>query len=290
MPSSPDVAAVRAGIFQQNGLNVDAQHIAEGVTGMQALIAGSTVMGELGGSLMLGAAAQGADVVMIANLENRYPYHIMGAKGMQSVEDLKGKTIGVTSPGSTDDTALRAAVAAQGLTDQDVQFLTIGAEDARVAALVNGTIQATAATPAAYLQLQGQGFPSILDIATQNVPAATAGIVVMRPWMEAHKDVVQRYMDSLVTATALEKSNKTFVEDMLRGTLGITDQTVLDATYQNYVVESQPALPYPTQADLQAVVMQMAPQNPQVTSVDLNTVLDPEFVQSAADRGLDRSS
>lgn len=292
LPTSPNIAASEAGIFQQNGLNVDLQHIAEGVTGMQALLGGSTQIGELGGTLALSAAAQGADPVVVANLEPRYPFKLMVTPGIQSLSDLKGKTIGITTAGSTDDIATRQVLLASGLTDQDLQqinFVPIGAEPARVAALLNKTIDGTDATPAAYIQLQAQGEFMLLDYATANAPAATAGIVVQRAWLDAHRDVMQAYIDSLVEATAREKRDPAFVTNLLQTAQGISDPQVIDAIYQEYVQEGQPALPFPTVDQYSGLIDQLADQYPQARSLDLNKILDPSFVQSAADRGLENS-
>jgi NitT/TauT family transport system substrate-binding protein len=290
LTSTPNEAALAAGLFAKHNLNVDLRYIPQGATGMQVLLSSQTNVGELGGAEMVAAAANGADIVILANLEPVYPFKFMVMKDIQKPDDLKGKKIGVTTVGSVDDTSIRAALPTFGLNpDKDVTLVPVGPEPARVAALINGQIQATDATPAAAIQLENNGAHALFDIAALNLPAATAALVAQRSWVASHKDQTQRYIDAIVEAIAKERKDKAFEQDVMRKTFDIQDQKVLDAVYDYYVLKTMAAVPLPKLEQFKATADQVALQNPKVKELDVAKILDASFVQSAVDRGLDKS-
>jgi NitT/TauT family transport system substrate-binding protein len=290
LTSTPNEAALAAGLFAKNNLNVDVRYIPQGATGMQVLLSGQTNVAELGGAEMIAAAANGADIVILANLEPVYPFKFFVAKDIKTPQALKGRKIGITTVGSVDDTSIRAALPTVGLNpDKDVNMVPVGPEPARVAALINGQIQATDATPAAAIQLQNAGFQPLFDIAALNLPAATAGLVAQRSWVTSHKDQTQRYIDAIVQAIALERKDRAFEEGVMQKTFDINDPKVLDAVYQYYVQQTMAAVPLPKLEQFKATADQVALQNPKVKDLDVSKLLDPSFVQSAVDRGLDKS-
>ena len=290
LTSTPNEAALAAGIFAKNKLNVDVRYIPQGSTGMQVLLSGQTNVAELGGAEMIAAAAGGADIVVIANLEPVYPFKFEVVKGIQKPADLKGKKVGITTTGSVDDTSIRAALPTLGIDpNKDVTMVPVGPEPARVAALLNGQIQGTDATPAAVIQLEAGGAHALFDIAALKLPAATAGLVAQRSWVNSHKDVVQRYIDSVVEAIAWERKNKAPEEDVMRKVFRLDNQKALDAVYDYYVLKTMAQVPLPTLAQFQATADEVAKQNPKVKGFDVAKILDPSFVQSAADRGLQNS-
>lgn len=290
LPTTPNLAALTGGIFRQHDLDVDLRRIPQGATGMQALLAGDTQIAELGGAEALAAAANGADVVVLANLVPVYVYKLMATPTISTLADLKGKRVGITNEGSVDATATRSALKRLGLASDDVTLVPVGPEDARVAALSTGVIDATDATPLAVLTLESRGFHALFDYATLGIGAAVTTIVARRAWLDAHRELAQQYVDSLVIATAREKSDHGFVAGLLRSSLNLQDQRAIDALIQTYVDAAQPALPFPRPEQYTDTVDQLAEQNPNIRSVDLNRLLDPSYIQRAADRGLDRAA
>jgi NitT/TauT family transport system substrate-binding protein len=289
LASTPNEAALAGGIFAKHGINMDMRYIPQGATGMQVLLSGETNVAELGGAEMLAAAAAGADLTILANLEPVYPFTFMVSKDIQNPSDLKGKKIGVTTVGSVDDIAIRAALPTVRLDpDKDVTIVPVGPEPARVAALLNGQIQGTDATPKATFDLQNAGARMLFDIAQLNLPAATAGLVAQRAWVSGHKDLTQRYIDSIVEAIARERKDKAFEQGVMKKVFSIDDPKALDLAYDYYVLKAMAAVPLPKLEQFKATADQAARQNPKIKDLDIPKLLDASFVQSAVDRGLDK--
>src|SRR3979411_1282132 len=74
--------AKESGIFARNGLEVDLQYIAS-VNAFAALLAGQVQASSGGGSEVLSGRANGAEVIVIANLMPIYPYFMEGTAEIQ---------------------------------------------------------------------------------------------------------------------------------------------------------------------------------------------------------------
>src|SRR5438270_9071637 len=81
--------ARESGIFARNGLDVDLQYIASS-NAFAALLAGQVQASSGGGSEVISGTANGADVVVTANLMPIYPYFMESPATIQSASDLKG--------------------------------------------------------------------------------------------------------------------------------------------------------------------------------------------------------
>src|SRR5437588_683753 len=144
--SADDLAswvAKEAGIYAQNGLDVDLQLIAGGSKTMAALLSGQEDLTLQGGGEVLSASASGADLVVLAALAPVYPYLFEVSPDIKTIDDLRGKKVGVSSPGGSADIASRVALKKQGLDpDVDVTFVAVDSHANRTAALISGAIQA----------------------------------------------------------------------------------------------------------------------------------------------------
>src|SRR5256712_10884527 len=133
--SLPIWTAMDAGIFKKNGLDVDLQSIDGGARGMAALLANGVEIISVGGAECLSATAAGAKITVTAVLTPVFPYHLMAAPEIKSVQDLKGKKIGISSPGGSAAHATRKALQVVGL-DPDrhgITFIAIGPHARRTA-------------------------------------------------------------------------------------------------------------------------------------------------------------
>jgi ABC-type nitrate/sulfonate/bicarbonate transport system substrate-binding protein len=79
-----------------------------GPTALAALISGDVDFASVGGAQApIRSRAKGLDVHIIASLSNYTNYTLLGSKETKSVEDLRGKIIGVTGAGAFSDFAIR---------------------------------------------------------------------------------------------------------------------------------------------------------------------------------------
>ena len=133
----------------------------------------------------------------------------MASADVKTTSDLKGKKVGVSSPGSTSDIATRVGLAKEGLNpDKDVTIVAVGSSQNRTAALKAGSIQGGLDQPPFSYQLEAQGLHALFDLASLRLPVVNNGVVVQRSFATQNRAVVQRYVDSLVQSLAALRKDK----------------------------------------------------------------------------------
>jgi NitT/TauT family transport system substrate-binding protein len=238
------------------------------------------------------AAAGGADLVILGISVPKYTQLLEVPASVKAPADLKGKTLGVPAARGTVDIATRAALTGMGLQpDTDVKITALGSVQAVAAAVLSGAVDGAAMNVPDNLAAEAKGLRPLINMATDpKAPAAASNTIYsQRSYIAAHKDIIQNYVDSEILAVARLKKDKSIAETVVRKYLKIDDQKALDATYDFYSNGVFPDLPFPRPELFDFVKQQVGKENPAVLSFDVNKILDPSFVQSAADRGLDKS-
>jgi NitT/TauT family transport system substrate-binding protein len=280
--------AQEAGIFQKNGLAVEHQLI-ESATGLPALLAGETQVAQLGGSTVLGAAVGGADLVIVAVLAPVYPYVFQAHPTIRTVDDLRGQKVGVSRFGTSSDTATRVSLRKLGLdAERDLTLIQVGSASARTAAMLGGAIQGAVAQPPDTLVLEAQGFNNLFDLAALGLPASQVAVAVQRSYLATSRDVMQRYVDSLVEAGVVQRQDKAFSIQVLKTYLRSDDEATLAVAYDYFTNKVLGVLPQARVEQFVDALEQLAEKNERARDFDIQRLLDPSLVQSAADRGLAR--
>src|SRR5499427_1533828 len=141
---SPMWIAKDVGFFKKQGLDVKLVFIASGPTGTTSLLAGETDVGIIGGFAPSRAIVGGAkDLVMVGQSKTRMTGNIVGKKEIATVQDLKGKRLGIDRIGSNPDMFAQASLARFGIdTLKDLQYVQLGNIGNGIPALKGGTIDA----------------------------------------------------------------------------------------------------------------------------------------------------
>ena len=280
----PEWMALEGGFYKQNGLDVQLDNIVSS-TGIPALLSGQVQVAQLGGSETLSAAAGGGDLVIIGIIGPVYPFVFMAPASITSIDQIKGKKIGVSNIGSTSDIATRVMLRQVNLDpEKDVTIVAVGSLENRVAALLNGAIDGGLAQPPDQLVMEDKGFHVLYDLAAQKLPSAGTAVVVQRSWLNANRDVAQRYIDSLVQAVARSRQDKEATLKVLQKYLKTDDQRALGVTYDFFVGQVTPQYPVVRPEQFADSIAQLSLTNDKIKGFDLSTLLDPSLVKSAMDR------
>ena len=284
----PLFIAKDAGIFAENGIETDPVMIAS-AQGIAAVVSGEVNVAMLGGSEILSAAAQGADLVIVAVIGNTYPFIFEAAPGIKTPADLKGKKIGVSTIGSSSDIATRVALRKLGIDpEKDVTIVAVGSADQRTAAMLSGAIQGGVTLVPDNLVVEEKGFTPLFNLAELKLPAAQTVVTMQRSFLTSRRDLAQRVVDSIVLAIVREQKDRPFAIATLKKWLKVDDQKKLDATYDFYAKSFHTPLPYPKAEQFADSKTQLGATNAKVRDYDLSKLLDESLVKSAADRGLDK--
>lgn len=271
-----------AGIFTKNKITVDLRSIPS-TTALSATLSGDTDIAAVGGSEMLSAAASGADVVALANLAPVYTYQLYVSKNTTTASQLKGKRIGVSSLGGSSAVGTKIALSKLGLDSQkDVSLIAMGSHPARTAALISGSIAAEPDEPPSTSKLDKLGFHPLISLPDYKIPNANTVLVAKRSWVNSHKDLVQKFITSVVKSIAVEKSSEsTSVAAMDPYFKGATTASLQKAWeyYSQHVVQSRPTTS--PEDFTQVIKYANGHDKNEMQTVNLSSVIDNSFVDAA---------
>jgi len=276
--------AKEKGIFLENGLDVDLSLIDGGGKSMAALLGNSVDIAQLGGTELMSAYIGGGDVEAVALFVPVSPWVLMAPASYTGPNDLRGKTIGVATKGGSSEVAAVQQIERLGLKTTDVTILPTGSVAKLTAAMLAKQVYAGPGHPPDTAALFKAGYKVIMDLAAQNVPAVENCTIVTKKYASEHKDVIQKYVDSLVKAIVAMKKDKPGTIPVMQKLLNVTDQDALSQTYDYYVAQIFPV--YPTVAPKEWLYSrdELAKSNAAVKDLDVNKVIDNSFVKSAQDR------
>ena len=195
--------AVNQGLYKKHGLDVEIIKT-NTAAAVQAMLAGKMQMATgAGAAAFVTATLEGAPpFVLVASWVNVFPYKIMAQKGIQKVEDLKGKTGHVGAPfGTIPDTALRFALTRLKIDpDKDVKLVQhSGADPASIlAAMEKGEVQFGILAPPFDLIAEKRGYTMLLALPGLGIPWQQNGELVPASYLKSNRDNVLR----LLRATA----------------------------------------------------------------------------------------
>jgi NitT/TauT family transport system substrate-binding protein len=276
--------AKEKGIFLQNGLDVDLSLIDGGGRSMAALLGNSVEIAQLGGTEAMSAYVGGGDVQAVALFVPVSPWVLMAPASYTGPNDLKGKVIGVASKGGSSEIAAVQQIERLGLKTTDVTILATGSVANLTSAMLANQVYAGPGHPPDTAALFKAGYKVIMDLAAQNVPAVENCTIVTKKYASEHKDVMQKYVDSLIQSIVAMKKDKAGTIPVMQKLLNVSDQDALSQTYDYYVTQIFPV--YPTVATKEWLYSrdELAKSNAAVKDLDVTKVIDNTFVKNAQDR------
>ncbi|TMG56249.1 MAG: hypothetical protein E6H87_13735 [Chloroflexi bacterium] len=278
--------AKEKGIFLANGLDVDLSLIDGGGKAMAALLGNSVEIAQLGGTETMAAYVGGGDVEAVTLFVPVSPWVLMAPASYTGPNDLKGKTVGVASKGGSSEVAANQAIEKLGLKLTDVTILPTGSVANLTAAMLANQVYAGPGHPPDTAALFHAGYKVIMDLAAQKVPAVENCTIVTKKYASEHKDVIQRYVDSLVQAIVAMKKDKPGTLPVMQKLLNVNDQDALSETYDYYVTQIFPIYPEVTPDAWNYSRDELAKTNAAVRGLDVTKVIDNTFVKDAQTRKL----
>ena len=163
----PLTISEQLGFFQAEGLDVEISDFAGGSRAMQAMMGGSAdvVSGAYEHTINMQSKNQFVSSIV---LMGRAPQIAMGVstKAMpayQTVSDLRGKKIGVSSPGSSTNLVANLVLSRAGVKASDVSFVEVGTASGALMALRTGQIDAMSNTEPVMTMLEQKGEVKIIS-------------------------------------------------------------------------------------------------------------------------------
>jgi NitT/TauT family transport system substrate-binding protein len=279
-------AALEAGFYKKNGLDVELIFIPSSTTAVSSVIAGDIQVANNSGGAVANAAVSGANLVMTACYINTLPYELIVQETVRSAEDLKGKSIGISRVGSASDVAARALVKALGLEPvKDVPILQVGGAPERAAAFRTGRIVGFPSPPGIIHLAKGMphrilistadfqkrfDFPYICSTTTKN-------------FFAGHRETVKKVTMALIEATHFLRTRKEDSKKIVAKVVRQNNPAYLEAAYTS-MAKLHDRVPLVTREGTEVQIQEALARRPGAT-LRLDDLVDDSIVRELEKSG-----
>ena len=275
--------AREGGHFKEQGLNVELIYIPSGSLVIQAMLAGEAPIVFSGGRALVNATLGGADLVMIAGVVNVPAFYIMALPEIKTLQDLRGKRVGVTRIGSSTDFTMRLVLRKIGLQpDKDVAFVQLGDLASQAAALGTKAIAAAAFVPPFNLKAKEVGARLLVDMARVGAHYPHTGLVASRKYLHSSNDVVRRFLRGYAQGLRRMVADPSFAKAVLSKYTKTAEPEYLDAMHQ-YALDFVERVPYPTRDGIMETLRES--EHPRAKNARPEDFIDDQLVRGLESEG-----
>jgi len=234
---TPIDVGIETGIFARQGLALEVTGFAGDARLQQGLVSGSIDFG-LGSGPGMGFLAKGSPAKAVAamagapmNMSIVVPY----ASTIRTIDDLKGKKVGITTVGSLTDWLLKRVVADRKWAATDVTAVTVGGLDATKAALKTSQIDAVVvALELGYAQ-EAAGQWRVLAPLAPFAPDFHTHVIYARDELIADKpELIERFLRGWFETIAFMRGNKERTVEITSSVLHL-DKPVIERVYDEQI-------------------------------------------------------
>jgi ABC-type nitrate/sulfonate/bicarbonate transport system substrate-binding protein len=275
---APLFVAMDAGAFKNYGMEV--RYIRTGARTIQALVGGSVQFAQgVSSRTVPSAVLGGADVVLIANFADKLLFTMHSAPEIKSIQDLKGKIVGVSGIGGTTDFATRLALREVGLIpDKDVMIRGVGGVPETVAALQAKIVQAGTLSPPSSFVAQKAGFKMLFDMTNLGIDYISSGLGVKKSSIASNREQVKQFLMAMIEGAKILKTDEEFSLRVLTKHTRISDRELLKKSY-HYIRPYELKAPYPSLRAIKDTLDALASDLPKAKDADPKEFVDTSIVK-----------
>src|SRR5262249_57289855 len=177
----------------------------------------------------------------------RLTYQVLGAAGMRSPSDLRGKRLGVADVGGNSDFAAQYLLDKFGLQrNTDVVVLALGSQNERLGGLQAGAVDAAMLNAPFTAAARKLGYSVVFDYAEEDYEVISGGIATSRTYLQRQPEIVRGVVAALVDAIHYFKTDRAGTIAVIGRFLQLDDPEVLEELYRESAGGALPEKPYPT--------------------------------------------
>ncbi len=205
----PFRVALARGFFKAQGIQIEPILIRGGPAAIAALTSGEVDFASIGGAqAVFRGKARGLDLTIVGCISSTTNYILLGNKQTRTIEDLKGKTIGITGAGTYSEFAVKAFLKKNNLDPaKDVMLRAIGGTVLRAAAIEKGIIAAAPFSTEDAVRLMRSGYVVISNM-NESLGIPQNIIVTRNEMLEKYPETSKRVLKAYIQGINLAKYNK----------------------------------------------------------------------------------
>ena len=269
-----------AGLFAKEGLDDQMILIPSATQLAQVAVAGDVDIASLGGGPMIAAALSGADLKVIGNNVNKMIFSIHAKPEVKSIEELRGKRIGVSRFGSSSDVSARYALRKFNLDPQkDVMSSIFG--DLR-----SGAVDGALVSPPTQFLSEKLGFKELVSITEMNFAYPNPAMTVAGDLIRKRPDAIDRFMRAYVRGVHRARTDREFAIKSLAKYTTVTDPVLLGKTYDFYLDKVVERAPYINMGGMQNAIDDLARTVSTAKTAKPEQFVDVRFLEKLEKSGL----
>jgi NitT/TauT family transport system substrate-binding protein len=266
-------------------LDVELVYIAAGSRAVQTLVGGSIDIAAIGGPAGVDARLAGADTIYIAIPVNRVIVFTVVAPQIQRVEEMRGKSIGVTRVGTVTDFFTRIYLRQNGLVpDRDVMIRQMGGLPETVAGLKAGQIQGGTFGFPSVLHARAAGFRVLVDYDTLGYRYPLSSVIVTEKLLRTREPAIRRFLESHIEAVHRFKTDPQFAMNVIGKYTNTTDRPMLEETQRIYASAFE-RVPYPDVENMKLGITQVSESNARAKDADPRDFVDSRLLREIESSG-----
>lgn len=276
------------GLFKKHGLDMQFILMPRNPLAIAALLAGEIDAAIVGPGHVVNAASSGADIIGIANFAQKLDYRLTARPEIKNKEDLRGKRIAISGPGSTSH--LVTMLGLQGLsvdsTQARITLLTIpGTEMNRRLALETGGVDATALRGAIGDLYGNKGYNLLYNFKNKGETLPQTMLATTRRIAAAKPQVIEAYLKTMIEAIAVtfDPANKELVIRLLASNLRLTPGDAEESYHA--VINSYERVPHTNLEGMKRLYKLLTQINPKMADVRVENVIDNSFMNKLETSG-----
>lgn len=188
----------RKGLFQKQEIALRIKYCWGGLEVAQAVDRGEAAIGNLGLPPFLMAIAQGLPLRAIgSSIMQQLNHHLVARAGVERLEDLKGKRVGILSLGSCDDFFLRHMLKSSDLDLAEVEMVPLGKSYGDLESFAAGRIDAGFVSEPYVALGEAQGLLKVLASVKTFFPRYQWGVFLARDdFIDENADLIHRALEA----------------------------------------------------------------------------------------------
>jgi ABC-type nitrate/sulfonate/bicarbonate transport system substrate-binding protein len=281
---APIWVAKEAKLFEKHGLDLNLVYISGGPRAIMSLIGGSVQFVNHSGMPALEAYQRGADTTMIASPMNQLEHSLVVQKNITSVEQLRGKVLGMSTAASLTDILLREGLRLNGIAEKDVTILPMGDLAARLNGLQTGRVHGVIIAGIQTLTATKLGFRQLIDYSKLPIEISGSGILARRAYVTKNQTTTLKFLRAWIEGIYLLKAKPEYSIAVLKKYVATQDPQVLNAIYGHYK-DKLDTKPTPLGRVAKSMFYLLSRANPEIPSGNPEGFADPSFVNQLENAG-----
>jgi NitT/TauT family transport system substrate-binding protein len=275
--------AVEAGIFEKYGIDAEYTVFEGDARVAAALQAGQVDVALHGTSSAISSQLTDAPFTVVAVNAVILTDDLVCQSGIDTAEEVKGKSIAISTFGGTSNAAALLALKGLGLAANDAAITQVGGQSARLAALQGGSIDCAVIDSNIEQDMIDQGFAIAINLKTEQIPFGRSGMSFLGDYIAANPNTV------LVTVAAVLEAQNSIWDDPDAAAEAYAEYTGLSAEdaraqVDDFIEIGNRSLMWTDEALVNAQKA-IAVVNPDIIDVTIADVGDESFLQTLVDNG-----